>query len=72
MDLVIEFEEKMAALGAGLSEDGRSLTRQVLDQELRARFGDRTQLPEDFAARALRTIKARSASGTRPRNEESS
>lgn len=59
---MIEFEEKMAALGAALSEDGRSLTRQVLDQELRARFGDRTQLPEDFAARALKTIKARPAS----------
>jgi hypothetical protein len=56
---VIEFEEKMAALGAGLSEESRTLTRQVLDLELRNRFGDRTQLPEEFAARALKIVKAR-------------
>jgi hypothetical protein len=54
-----EFEEKMAAIGTGLSEEARSLTRQVLDLELRTRFGDRTQLPEEFAARALKVVKAR-------------
>lgn len=60
---MIEFEEKMAALGAALSAEGKALTRQVLDLELRNRFGDRTQLPEEFAARALKTVKARPKAG---------
>jgi hypothetical protein len=59
VDNVIEFEEKMAALSAGLSADGKALTRQVLDLELRNRFGDRTQLPDEFAARALKVVKGR-------------
>lgn len=58
---MIEFEEKMAALGAALSADGKTLTRQVLDLELRNRFGDRSQLPEEFASRALKAVKARPA-----------
>lgn len=56
---MIEFEQKMADLGAGLTPDARSLTRQVLELELRARFSDRTQLPEEIATRALKTIKTR-------------
>jgi hypothetical protein len=60
---MIEFEEKMAALSGGLSAEGKALTRQVLDLELRNRFGDHTQLPEEFAARALKAVKARSEAG---------
>ena len=61
MDLVIEFEEKMARLGAALTVDGKALTRQVLDLELRYRFNlsVRSQLPEELAARALKVVKAR-------------
>lgn len=57
---MIEFEEQMAALAAGLSMEGKALTRQVLDLELRNRFGERSQLPEEFASRALKAVKARS------------
>jgi hypothetical protein len=60
---MIEFEEKMAALGAALSAEGKALTRQVLDLELRSRFGDRTQLPEEFASRALKAVKVRPETG---------
>lgn len=60
---MIEFEEKMAALGAALSEEGKGLTRQILDLELRNRFGDRSQLPEEFAVRALKAVKARAQTG---------
>ena len=49
----------MAALAAGLSAEGKALTRQVLDLELRNRFGERSQLPEEFATRALKAVKAR-------------
>ena len=57
---MIEFEQQMAALAAGLSTEGKALTRQVLDLELRNRFGERSQLPEEFATRALKAVKARS------------
>ena len=60
---MIEFEDQMAALSAGLSAMGKTFTRQVLDRELRHRFGDRTQLPEEFAARALKAVKASPESG---------
>ncbi len=60
---MITFEEKMARLGAALSEESRAFTRQVLDLELRNRFGVRTQLPEEFAARALKAVKARPQEG---------
>lgn len=65
VDVVIEFEEKMAQLGASLSPEGKALTRQVLDLELRNRFNlsVRSQLPEEFAARALKAIKARPLGG---------
>ena len=56
---MIEFEQQMAALAAGLSAEGKALTRQVLDLELRNRFGERSQLPEEFATRALKAVKAR-------------
>lgn len=58
---MIEFEEKMAQLGASLSADGKTLTRQVLDLELRSRFNlsVRSQLPEELASRALKAVKAR-------------
>jgi hypothetical protein len=60
---MIDFEEKMAQLGAALSADGKALTRQVLDLELRYRFNERSQLPEEFAARALKAVKARPSGG---------
>lgn len=56
---MIEFEEKMAALAGELSADGKALAGQVLDLELRNRFGDRSQLAEELAARALKAVKAR-------------
>ena len=58
---VIEFEQKMAQLGAALSEDGKAITRQVLELELRNRFNlsGRSQLPETFAGLALKAVKAR-------------
>ncbi len=58
-----EFEQKMAELGDALSEEAKALTRQVLDLELRSRFNlsNRSQLPEEFASRALKAVKARAA-----------
>jgi hypothetical protein len=64
VDNMIEFEDKMATLSASLSAEGRAFTRQVLNLELRYRFGDRTQLPEEFAARALKAVKTRPVAGT--------
>ena len=65
---MIEFEEKMAELGAALSVDGKALTRQILDLELRNRFNlsVRSQLPEEFASRALKAVKARPSNGDTP------
>jgi hypothetical protein len=63
MGAVIEFEAKMAQLGSSLTTDGRELARQVLDLELRNRFGDRSQLPEQVATLALKAVKARSSTG---------
>lgn len=60
---MIEFEEKMAQLGSSLTADGRELARQVLDLELRNRFGDHSQLPEQVATLALKAVKARTSTG---------
>jgi len=56
---MIEFEERMAAISAELSGDAKALTREVLKLELQSRFGDRSQLAEEFATRALKAVKAR-------------
>lgn len=56
---MIEFEERMASLAAALSADGKALAGQVLDLEHRNRFRERSQLPEELAARALKAVKAR-------------
>jgi hypothetical protein len=56
---MIEFEERMAAISGDLSSEAKALTREVLKLELQHRFGDRSQLPEEFAARALKAVKAR-------------
>ena len=58
-----EFEQKMSALSTNLSSDAKSLTRHVLDLELRNRFTDRTQLSEEFASKALKIVKARPEAG---------
>lgn len=59
-----EFQEEMRELAAGLSEDGRELTRHVLGLELKNRFGERSQLPASFAEKALKTVKAASPEGS--------
>jgi hypothetical protein len=58
-----DFEQKMASLADGLSADAKALAGQVLDLELRNRFGERSQLPEELAARALKAVKARPEDG---------
>ena len=61
---MIEFEERMAAISADLSSEAKALTREVLKLELQNRFGDRSQLPEEFATRALKAVKARPDGGS--------
>lgn len=62
---MIEFEQKMAELRDGLSPDARTLALEVLGLELRQRFNPsgRSQFSEEFAARALRAVKAQGAEG---------
>lgn len=61
---MIQFEERMAMISAELSADAKALTREVLKLELQNRFGERSQLPEAFATRALKAVKARPEEAT--------
>lgn len=56
-----EFEEEIQRLVEELPDEARELTKHVLDQELRSRFGDRSQLPATFATTALKAAKAANA-----------
>lgn len=49
-----EFEERIATLSSEMPKNARDMARHVLDLELRNRFTDRSQLPANFADKALK------------------
>lgn len=56
------FEEQMQALASSLSSEAKEVVNHVVTAEHRRRFSDdRSDLPDDFATRALQMAKAKEA-----------
>jgi hypothetical protein len=52
-----DFEIRMEELGTALSSEAKELISLVLTLETNKRFADRTQLPANFASKALKIVK---------------
>lgn len=53
------FEDLMKQIVAGMSPEAKAVVLQVLNSEHRFRFSNRDELPENFAAWALKAAKGK-------------
>lgn len=57
MDTMSDFQKRMKKLASNLSPESREIVSQVLSAEHQKRFSDRTNLPDEFATKALQIAK---------------
>lgn len=51
------FEDRMKQIADAMSPEAKQMVRQVVSSEYRFRFASRSELPENFAAWALKAAK---------------
>jgi hypothetical protein len=56
------FQDRMKKLASELSPEAREIVKKVLTDEHRHRFGDRSNLPEEYATAALQAAKRKETS----------
>jgi hypothetical protein len=53
------FQERMKKIASDLSPEAKEIVKKVLQAEHQKRFGDRSNLPDEYATAALQAAKRR-------------
>jgi len=56
------FQDRMKKIASDLSPEAKEIVKKVLTDEHRNRFGDRSNLPEEYATAALQAAKRKESS----------